>query len=362
MRNKILFICPYPAGEAPSQRFRFEQYFHVLRKNNFEFNQYSFWSKKNWAILYSNGNYLRKTIGLLAGYSKRLFQLLWYVPTADYVFIHREATPLGPPWFEWMSAKVFNKKIIYDFDDAIWLANTSEENKLSAWLKWHSKVKWICKWSYKVSCGNQYLCDFAKEYNQNVVLNPTTIDTENLHNPFIVKRDIIEDLITIGWTGTHSTLKYLEGIKPVLEILHNQFSGKIKFLIISDKKPSTEISSLQFIEWSKSTEIDDLVKFDIGIMPLTDDTWSNGKCGFKALQYMSLGIATVASPVGVNKIIIEDGVNGYLCASYEEWLTKLSLLINNEELRSQLGKMGRTKVVESYSLLSNASNFLCLFS
>ena len=77
---------------------------------------------------------------------------------------------------------------------------------------------------------------------------------------------------------------------------------------------------------------------------------------------MSLGIATVASPVGVNKIIIEDGVNGYLCASYEEWLTKLSLLINNEELRSQLGKMGRTKVVESYSLLSNASNFLCLFS
>src|SRR5690606_37637078 len=131
--------------------------------------------------------------------------LLFKACKYDYIFIHREVAPLGPPIFEWFLAKMLQKRIIYDFDDAIWLTNTSENNKLAAGLKWHQKVDAISKWAYKVSCGNTFLCDYARQFNNNVVLNPTTIDTENMHNPALLQKQV-NSVLVIGWTGTHSTL------------------------------------------------------------------------------------------------------------------------------------------------------------
>src|SRR5688500_1091441 len=121
----------------------------------------------------------------------------------DFVFIHREVSPLGPPIFEWILAKVLKKNIIYDFDDAIWLTDRHDESLVFRLLKWRSKVDLICRWSHKVSCGNEYLCRFAANFNNNVVYNPTTIDTENLHNPSFFKQPSGHlDKITIGWTGS----------------------------------------------------------------------------------------------------------------------------------------------------------------
>ena len=142
----------------------------------------------------------------------------------DFVFIHREATPLGPPIFEWILAKVLKKKIIYDFDDAIWLTDRQQESVLLRIAKWRSKVGSICKWAYKVSCGNEYLCNYAALFNKNVVYNPTTIDTENLHHPSQILYPIKHpDRIRIGWTGSHSTLKYLDEIQPVLHKILNEY-------------------------------------------------------------------------------------------------------------------------------------------
>ncbi len=373
-KNFIIFICPYPAEQAPSQRFRFEQYFSLLKHRSFHFEIYSFWSLSSWKLLYKKGSVANKFFFLLAGFIKR-FILLFYIQKADFVFIHREATPIGPPWFEWAVAKVFRKRIIYDFDDAIWLPNTSEENSLASKLKWHSKVSSICRWSYAVSCGNQYLCDFAKQFNQRVFLNPTTIDTDNLHNPALYKgihvssvnalrTDEVKglaDLVTIGWTGTHSTLKYIDMLLPVIQSLEKKFPNRIRFVAIADKNPSFSVSSFCFISWSKETEIQDLLQFDIGVMPLTDDVWASGKCGFKALQYMALGIPAIASPVGANSIIIDEGVNGFLCHSLQQWETALIKLIQDPTLRREMGERGRKKMVEHYSVSSNSSNFISLF-
>jgi len=361
-RNKasILFICPYPVGQAPSQRFRFEQYFDILRTHGFSIQVYSFFSLSVWKVLYQRGNSVRKVFGVLKGFLDRLI-LLPSVRHYEFVFIHREATPVGPPWFEWIVAKVLRKKIIYDFDDAIWLSNTSEENILVSKLKWHSKVSSICKWSYAVSCGNEYLFDFARQFNRRVFLNPTTIDTEKLHNPALYQPKTKSDRFTIGWTGTHSTLKYIDSIVPVIQSLEKKFPNQIAFTVIANRKPIFKLDSLHFVPWSKEKEIQDLLQFDIGLMPLSDDVWAKGKCGFKALQYMALGIPALLSPVGVNSVIIDDGVNGFLCYSLTQWEECIQKLIEDPELRNGIGAKARKEIVDHYSVQSNTSNFLSLF-
>lgn len=295
---------------------------------------------------------------LLKGFSKRLLVIPAIIP-ADYVFIHRETTPIGPPVFEWLIAKVLHKKIIYDFDDAIWLTDKINESKIERLIRWRSKVASICKWSYRISCGNEYLANYARQFNPNVVINPTTIDTENLHKPGVVPKENTNK-ITIGWTGSHSTLKYLKEIEVALQHLIKKYPH-VQVLVIADRKPDLQINNLIYLRWSKETEAEDLLKIDIGIMPLPDDEWSKGKCGFKALQYMGMEIPCVASPVGVNKKIIDHGINGLLAEDEQEWIENLEYLINTPIAREQLGKAGRKKVVDNYSVLSNSLNFLSLF-
>lgn len=356
---KILFLTPYPQQEAPSQRFRFEQYFQILVKNGHSVEVRSFLTDRNWKILYHEGRVLQKCWILLTGFIKRI-GTLFILPRFDFIFIHREVTPVGPPVFEWAIAKVFRKKIIYDFDDSIWLTDKTQESWLEKILRWRNKVGSICAWSHKVSCGNLYLADYARIFNSQVVVNPTTIDTESLHNRSITTAVKDDDSIRIGWTGSHSTLKYLTLLEPVLQKLEKDFS-QVRILIIADRKPTLSLKRLDFLPWNKATEAHDLAQMDVGIMPLPDDEWAKGKCGFKALQYMAMEIPCVVSPVGVNTTIIDHGSNGFLAKSENEWLTSLTKLIDDKALRKQFGKAGRKKIVDHFSVSSNQRNFLSLF-
>jgi glycosyltransferase involved in cell wall biosynthesis len=188
------------------------------------------------------------------------------------------------------------------------------------------------------------------------VLNPTTIDTLNLHNTL---KDQHTEKLVIGWTGTHSTIKYLEALIPVIAKLELHFD--FEFLVISNKDPQIALKSFRFLEWNKDSEIPDLLKMNIGVMPLEEDPWSQGKCGFKALQYMALGIPALVSPVGVNSIIVDHGMNGFICKDQQDWYEKLELLLKNGEERSRIGKSAREKVRQNFSVTSNTENFLSLF-
>lgn len=355
-KKKVIFIVPYPIGEAPSQRFRFEQYLTYLQAHHYDIEFSSFMSLATWKLLYKPGFFVKKTLGILMGFCRRIGDL-FVIPFKDIVFIHREATPIGPPIFEFIVAKVLQKKIIYDFDDAIWLPNTSEHNKIASSLKWHSKVSSICKWSYKVSCGNEYLSKYASNFNKQVYEIPTTIDTTSRHNILSTHEDGRQ---VIGWTGTHSTIKYLDFLIPILVRLEKKYD--FDFLVISNKRPTYDLKSLKFIAWNKATEIEDLSKITIGVMPLEDDQWSAGKCGFKGLQYMSLRIPTIMSPVGVNKEIVEHLVNGILASSLEEWESSLEQLLLDRSLRLKLGEAGRERVVNAYSVKSMEQRYLALLS
>lgn len=354
-RKKILFLVPYPFDEAPSQRFRFEQYFDILDANGIDYRISSFLSIKAWHTLYTSGNYLYKIGCVIAGFVRRLFDMI-YAINVNLVFIHREAAPVGPPFFEWILYKLLKKKIIYDFDDAIWISNTSAQNKIASKLKCHWKVKYICQYAYKISVGNEFLASYVRRFNINVLINPTTIKYTIPRNT----TDKVNSTITIGWTGTHSTMKYLDLIRIPIMQLYKEFD--ICFTIISNQKPSDFFVPFTYIKWDKKSELQDLSRFDIGIMPLADDEWSKGKCGFKALQYMALGIPVVASKVGANIAIIDSNINGYLAENQIDWYNQLKLLIEDIDLRNTVGLLGNLKVKNNYSTKANNINFLSILS
>jgi glycosyltransferase involved in cell wall biosynthesis len=353
---RILVVAPYPIGKAPSQRFRFEQYFSALSERGISYDLRPFLSEEIWKILYLPGRFPRKAAAILGGLIRR-FGLLFRLKGYDYIFIHREATPIGPAFFEYIASRWLGKKIIYDFDDAIWIPNFSEANSFFSFLKGYSNVKHICKWAYRISCGNEYLCEYARNYNTNVVYNPTTIDTTNYHNRV---KNHSDSSCVIGWTGSHSTIRYIEEILPIIQELEKQYT--FEFKVISDLKPDFNLKSLVFKTWQKDTEIEDLLTFSVGIMPLKDDKWAKGKCGFKALQYMSLGIPALVSPVGVNTRIVDNGVNGFICETADDWKRALEELLNDRKLLLEMSAKTRKKIEEFYSVKSNTPNFIQLFS
>lgn len=359
MKKKCaLFLFPYPSDTAASQRFRFEQYLACLPENGWEYEQYAFLSMRTWHILYKKGHQIPKIMGIVAGFCRR-FWLMFWLYKYDVVFVHREASPLGFPIFEWIICKIWRKRMIFDFDDAIWLPNTTKQNAWIAWLKFHTKTRLICRWAWKVSAGNPYLCQYALAVNPNVVLNPTTIDTQDMHNQ-LRNHDNATEKLVIGWTGTHSTLKYLEEIIPILQKLEQKYA--FEFLVIADKAPEFALNSLHFVAWNKETEIADLLKMHIGVMPLVADKWAEGKCGFKALQYMALGIPALVSPVGVNTQIVDNELNGYVCASPTDWENALIMLLENPSLRAKMGQEARKKIENVYSVKANTANFLGLLN
>ncbi len=353
---EVLFIVQLPKRVSPGQRFRFELYEELLKENGFNVTTKYFLDQKAYAILYKPGHLLKKVWHVMKGTARRI-NLAFSIKKYNFILLQREAAPVGPPFFEWLYIKVLKRKVIYDFDDAIWIPNISAQNKVARYLKFFGKVKTICKWSYKVSAGNEYLCNFAAKYNRNVVYNPTCVDTEKQHN-LLADHDV--ERITIGWTGSFSTLKYLSIVEPVLQKLQEKYDFNVK--IICNEAPDLHVKNLQFIPWSEENEIRELAKCQIGLMPLTDDEWSEGKCGFKLIQYLALGIPALSSPVGVNKIIVEEGVNGYFCKTQEEWYQNIEKLLLNADLRKRLGLNGRSMVESRYSLRSNRENFLQLFS
>ena len=153
--KRIAFIVQLPKNVAPGQRFRFEIWEPTLKGNKFQVDTFSFFDERTYRVLYEKGFVLKKILGVMSGFLRRFF-LLFKLWKYDFIMLQREFAPIGPPFFEWITAKILRRRIIYDFDDAIWIPNTSAENKLAGLIKCFWKVKYICKWSYKVVGGNDY--------------------------------------------------------------------------------------------------------------------------------------------------------------------------------------------------------------
>ncbi|MFA0208583.1 glycosyltransferase [Vibrio cyclitrophicus] len=231
--------------------------------------------------------------------------------------------------------------IVFDFDDAIWLSKPSGKKAFAAHINKASLV----------IAGNHYLADEARKYNKNVIVVPTSIDTELLY-----PKEIQDNLFRVGWVGTSGNFFYLYSIEEELYNFVNA-TGSI-IVITSDVMPKFKFlehgKHWRFIKWEKSKESNFLNDMDVGIMPLIDSEWENGKCSFKMLQYMAVGKPVVVSPVGMNIEVMKKGTFGFK-ANKGEWTDKLLILYNMSlEERNTFGNNAREIVERDYSLCVNS--------
>ncbi|BAQ61192.1 glycosyl transferase [Geminocystis sp. NIES-3708] len=228
-------------------------------------------------------------------------------------------------------------RIVLDIDDAIFATNRRTETKLKKLLP-------ICD---AVVVGNEYLAEFARKYQKNIHIIPTPIET----NYYVPKTDNdIQDKnkITVGWMGGWVNLIHLNLVVSSLTSIKKQIPHiQIRIVTNIQELPSNLKDIAELKQWSAEDELTDLQSFDIGLMPLEDNPFSRGKCSFKLLQYMAVGIPVIASPVGMNKEVVRD--NGFLCNSPEEWFDSLLLLCKNKELRKKMGVKSRNIVELDYS-------------
>jgi glycosyltransferase involved in cell wall biosynthesis len=354
---EVLILCAHRPNRSPSQRYRFEQYLPFLEEHGFHFTWSFLLNEKQDFTFYSHGKFLRKVFILAGSLLKRIgdtFRFKKY----DIVFIQREASFLGTAFFE-KRAYASGAAVIYDFDDSIWLADTSPGNKKWERVKRPEKFFEIVRNAHLVIAGNRYLAEKVKPLNKNVVVIPTTINTL-VHIPKPELRHT--NTVIIGWSGSVSTVKHFEMLVPVLARIKNKYGDQVRFRLLGDKNYKHAALGIEGTEWHAATEVDELNSFDIGLMPLPDDEWANGKCGLKALSYMACGVPPVLSAVGVNREIISvDPPNGFLAVNNEEWFKTLCLLIEDNVLRSNAGYRARETVIEKYSVEANKEKYLQVF-
>ena len=249
-----------------------------------------------------------------------------------------------PTYFPLRLLRYRAKRLIYDFDDALMYRDSNAASPHSRTRR--MKFARIAKAADYIIAGNSFLYRQARRFNTRVDVVPTAIDSQK----YTVKNyKNKERVITIGWIGSGSTLPYLEGIKPVFEELGTRYNN-LRLKIICDRFFDCKNIPVVKKIWSAEEEIEDLKSLDVGVAPLSDDLWSRGKCSLKILQYYGVGVPVVCTPVGVNKDMVRDGVNGYWARSDKEWVEKLSLLIEDVGLRQRMGMKGRELVSRSFSL------------
>jgi glycosyltransferase involved in cell wall biosynthesis len=273
----------------------------------------------------------------------------------DLAFIHREAFPLGFPVFE-RSLVALGTAYIFDLDDAIYLPALGETTGRLSALRYPAKTRTIARHARLVTAGNRYLANWAQNLNDDVRVIPTTIDTE-LYRPRSTSKSNSRDAdgpACVGWSGSRSTIRYLEPLLPVLRGLQRETGIRVR--VIGDQSFTIPGMQIEALPWREETELEDLSEIDIGLMPLQDDEWARGKCGLKALQYMALGIPAVISPVGVNVEIARGGA-ARLASNEREWREAILGLIRSSEQRRELGVRGRERVEESYSVRANLARY-----
>lgn len=354
--KSILVVSPYPEGVAPGQRLKYEQYFDYLRANGYSITVTSFVTRRLWSILYKPGRYPEKVFWTLFGFLRRL---LWIprLPFYDGVFIFHSVSLLGPALFERIYARM-NPRMIYDIDDMVHMAHTSQANTFTRWLKGPSRITYLMGRARHVITCTPALDEFARKFNPDTTDISSTIDTER-YLPANAYANAPDQPIVLGWSGSHSTEKYLLQLASVLR----EVAGRrdICLLVIGTGNFRMEGVPVESIAWNRETEVADLQRIDIGLYPLPDDPWVYGKSGLKALQYMALGIPPIATAIGTNFRVIHHEKCGLLVNTDAEWVEAIVDLIDHPEKRRTLGTAARERVEKYYSIKANRDVYLAIF-
>ncbi len=352
---RVLALVPYPPGRVPGQRYRIEQWAPHLRALDVELTLAPALSPAAHERLQRPGGLALKAAGLLAAHARR-HRLLRHLESYDLAYVYREAALGRSDWLERRLAA--RLPFVLDFDDAIYLPAVSAANAAFAWLKDPGKTERLCRLARRVMVGNETLAAWAAPRSRAVDVVPSTIDTD-VYVPAPPRPDDAGRPPVIGWTGSATTVPYLEALAPALLRLKRERPFELR-VIGGEARLPPELEA-RLVPWSAATEVADLQPLDVGLMPLHDDEWSRGKCGMKALQYMALGIPPVVAPVGVNATLVRHGENGLHARSEDEWVEALRRLLDEPALRARLGAEARRTVEAAYSATVVAPRVAQLF-
>ena len=357
LKKKIFFYTKHQQKGA-SSRYRSLQYFDLVSDNGYEIAHRYLFSDKYLVNKYK-GNKISYLFIALVNYVSRVFNLIVDIRPGNVFFIEKELFPYVPFALESI-LRFFKVKYIVDFDDAIWHNYDSSKNK---WVRLFlaNKLKGVIKGSDFFIGGNDYLCDYAHRCGAKNILNLPTVTSLKVYNEsFIgVKK---EDITTIVWIGSPSTSPYILMLNDVLTGLSEKYSVAVK-LIGFDRSLSNSLTfNHSIVDWDPNTEVMEMAKSHIGIMPLPDKPFEKGKCGFKLIQYMAVGLPVLASPVGVNEKIVKSNINGYICDSNSDWYDRLEELILDNNKMQSMGAESRIIYVEKYSLEANAPLLLSVLN
>jgi glycosyltransferase involved in cell wall biosynthesis len=338
---KIALLTKY-GNLAASTRQRFIQYEPFIKKVGIETEWRALLKDEYLQHLFSHGS--RRPSYVLARYLNRV-QWLLSAPDVDAIWLHCEVFPYLPGLIDSL-VRLPGKPIIFDYDDAIFHNYDLHSNRFVRTILGRKLQNTIGR-ANTAFCGNAYLAAYARPLCPKVEIVPTVVDTL-IYRPGSVRRPSA-GVTKIGWIGTPSTwVEYMQDLLPMLTQLAKEGAARVAVMGADRKAESHPL--IDFTDWSEDCEIPFLQNIDIGIMPLTDTPWARGKCGYKLIQYMACGLPVIASPVGVNKEIVEHGVNGYLVETDEEWRIAIKKLMSDADLRRSMGLAGRKKIENAYSL------------
>lgn len=349
--KRILALTRYDTSAA-STRQRFVQFEPALRDAGFQLQVRPLFGAGHMDSLVAG----RRTSPLEVA-QRFLQRLLIFArqPDWDCLWVHYELFPYAPGMLERL-AFISGRPVVYDYDDAIFHKYDAHPSAVVRQL-FGEKIRPLIADASHVVAGNEYLADYARRWNAKVTVVPTVVDTTHYRS----KPGHGAGPPVIGWIGSPSTWQYVRPLLPLLRQLCEQRHARMLVIGAGSAAEDDVFEGLELQPWSEASEIEGIQRMDIGIMPLPDEPWARGKCGYKLLQYMACEVASVGSPVGVNRTIITDGDTGLLATTTDEWSEALGRLLKEPDLRQKLGRAGRASVIADYSLERWAPSLVSIF-
>ncbi len=355
LKMKVLALCTYPV-EAAATRYRVAQFIAPLKARGIDVTLRPLLDRRTFGSLYKRAELPRTALALAGAMQRRAADVL-RARRFDVVLVQREALLFGPPIIEWLLTRVAGRTLVLDLDDATYVRYVSQSyGRIGGALKWFGKTDELIRWSTVVICGNRFIAEYVEGQGARAVVIPTVVDTD-LFRP--APPAPAPDAPVIGWIGTHSTFAYLETIFPMLQALAREHRFRLRVVGAGRERielPGVEVENLP---WALAREVADFQSLDIGLYPMSYNPsspgkWLAGKSGFKAIQYMAVGVPFVVTPVGVCAELGEPGVTHLLAATPDEWHTVLARLLTDAPRRRAMGAAGRQHALQHYALPAQA--------
>lgn len=340
---RVAALVPYHQDYCAGQRFRVEAWARHLHGRGISFSFLPFASPGLTSVLYERGNLLAKAGALARCWVEQTARVLRET-RPDVVYIYREASLLGPALIERLTQR-WRAPIVYDLDEPLFMSYVSPSNGRLSALKWASKTDSLMRMSDEVWAVNQAIGDYATKFSRHVEIVPMAVDTQR-YTPSPASAS--DAPLRIGWVGTRTSQSNLEAVVEPLARLHQSHQARLS--VVADEPLSFDGVPVEFTPWSWEVEVPSMQRCQIALVPVKPDNWSPWKFYYKLVQCMSMGIPVVASPIGSNLEIVENGLTGFLADTPDEWYDRLRQLADDADLRHAMGAAARRVVEERFSL------------